>query len=432
MIFDKTGTLTTGKLEVTEVLSWAATAGATAVGTAAGGAAAGATAGATAGAAAGAEEAEEEKEALGEEALGEDGLLALAASAERGSEHPIGQAIVAAAVGRGLSGLLREPTHFEASPGHGLSCMVGGRRVLIGSRGWMRAHGLRLDNSSEVRMARAEEQGETAVLVATELGGRPTTKGAAGGGYGGGLTMDETLEGCGLRVDEMLTLVGMISVSDTIKPEARAVVASLEHGGVECWMVTGDNERTARCMAARCGLGVSRVLPEVKPEMKAAKVEELQQMGKVVGMVGDGVNDAPALAQADVGFAVATGTDVAIEAADIVLMKSNLNDVLTAIDLSKVVMRRIRISFVWAFAQPVDGTLRGGVLYPSTHTAAADVCGSRHGTLLRLRRLLLTHAPPLQAPALRLRRGRQLRRGEQPGIRRHAGCPRRAPWRRRR
>ena len=170
-----------------------------------------------------------------------------------------------------------------------------------------------------------------------------------------------------LRVDSVdsLAVVGMVSVSDQVKPEAPSVVAHLEQLGLECWMVSGDNERTARYMAERCGLAPSRVLAEVKPEAKAAKVEELQQLGQVVAMVGDGVNDAPALAQADVGIAVATGTDVAIEAADVVLMKSHLADVCTTVDLSKTVMRRIRINFFWAFAYNICMVpFAAGVLYP--------------------------------------------------------------------
>jgi Cu+-exporting ATPase len=157
----------------------------------------------------------------------------------------------------------------------------------------------------------------------------------------------------------------MVAVSDSIKPEARAVVDFFARRGLAVWMVTGDNERTALHMAQRAGIDASRVLAEVKPEEKASKVEELQSLGQIVAMVGDGVNDAPALAQADVGIAVASGTDVAIEAADIVLMKPSLANVCTAVDLSRTVMRRIRINFAWAFSYNIAMVpFAAGVLYP--------------------------------------------------------------------
>lgn len=347
VIFDKTGTLTTGKLCVADVAVLnpvlAPAAGSGESGDAAAPAATSGT-------------------------LSADDLLALAASAETGSEHPIGKAVHTAAVERGLSSALCEPTHFEASPGHGMSCLVRGRRVLVGSRSWMCAHGLQPSEAAEARMAQAEYRGETAVLVATEVAGAP---GGGGGSHAGDGAASGGATACcsfqRLRVDSVdsLAVVGMVSVSDQVKPEAPSVVAHLEQLGLECWMVSGDNERTARYMAERCGLAPSRVLAEVKPEAKAAKVEELQQLGQVVAMVGDGVNDAPALAQADVGIAVATGTDVAIEAADVVLMKSHLADVCTTVDLSKTVMRRIRINFFWAFAYNICMVpFAAGVLYP--------------------------------------------------------------------
>jgi len=156
-----------------------------------------------------------------------------------------------------------------------------------------------------------------------------------------------------------------VVVSDTLRAEASSVVQQLERAGIEVWMVSGDNERTALHMAQQAGIDSCRVLAEVKPEGKAAKLEELQRAGYVVAMVGDGVNDAPALAQADVGIAVGSGTDVAIEAADVVLMKSSLADVCTALDLSKRVMRRIHINFVWAFGYNCVGIpFAAGVFYP--------------------------------------------------------------------
>ena len=298
VIFDKTGTLTRGVLEVADTVVWT-----------------------------------DDAVASG----GVDGMLALAASAETGSEHLVGRAIVAHANKRGMP--LVEPTDFVTSPGHGLQCRVRGRKVLVGSRAWMAAHGVPVTERAEADMVRAEEAGCTAILVATE---------AASTGKGDGLA-----------------LLGMISVSDSLKAEAAGVVSHLQARGVVCWLVTGDNERTAHHMAERCGIPRSRVLAEAKPQAKAAKVRELQQRGHDVAMVGDGVNDAPALAAAHVGIAVASGTDVAIEAADIVLMKSHLADVLIALDLSRVVMRRIRINFGWAFSYNVAMVpFAAGVLYP--------------------------------------------------------------------
>ena len=241
---------------------------------------------------------------------------------------------------------------------------VRGKRVLVGSRGWMRVHGLILPEAAERDMVRSEECGHTAVLVACEKSAITLfSNGGGNGGGNGGVARRPTPPKGGK--DELI-LLGMIAVSDTIKPEAAAVVHQLQSSSVDCWMVTGDNSRTAKHMAKRCGLdGSSRVLADAKPESKAAKIEELQQMGHVVAMVGDGVNDAPALAQADVGIAVASGTDVAIEAADIVLMKSHLADVNTALHLSRTVMRRIRINFAWAFGYNVAMVpFAAGVLYP--------------------------------------------------------------------
>ena len=325
VIFDKTGTLTTGSLRVSEMACWVGNSG--------------------------------EDYCGDEEAL----LLSLAASAEKGSEHPISRAIVAEANNKKVQ--LNEPSDFAASPGHGLACRVRGKRVLVGSRGWMRVHGLILPEAAERDMVRSEECGHTAVLVACEKSAITLFSNGGGNGGNGGVARRPTPPKGGK--DELI-LLGMIAVSDTIKPEAAAVVHQLQSSSVDCWMVTGDNSRTAKHMAKRCGLdGSSRVLADAKPESKAAKIEELQQMGHVVAMVGDGVNDAPALAQADVGIAVASGTDVAIEAADIVLMKSHLADVNTALHLSRTVMRRIRINFAWAFGYNVAMVpFAAGVLYP--------------------------------------------------------------------
>jgi len=165
-----------------------------------------------------------------------------------------------------------------------------------------------------------------------------------------------------------LLLAGALAVADSLKPDARPVVKQLQQRGIEVWMISGDNERTAAHIAAEAGLHAARVVAGVKPAGKLAKVQELREAGAKIGFVGDGVNDAPALAAADVGIAVGSGTDVAIETADVVLMKSSLQDVVTALHLSRVAMRRIRINFVWAFIYNVVGIpLAAGVLYPGLH-----------------------------------------------------------------
>ena len=203
-------------------------------------------------------------------------------------------------------------------------------------RGWLQAHGIGLAPPQELGMAAEEERGHTVVLVAA---------GARGGAP--------------------LELVGSIALIDRIRPESRGAVEHLRGTGLEVWMVTGDNARTAARMAGLAGIDASRVLAGVKPSGKAAKVGELQALGHVVAMVGDGVNDAPALASADVGIAVGSGTDVAIEAADMVLMKSSMADVCTALHLSRVIMRRIHINFAWAFGYNLLGIpIAAGVFYP--------------------------------------------------------------------
>jgi len=296
VIFDKTGTLTTGKLTVARIECWAKNGG----------------------------------NGNGEVGAGakmqEHELLALAASAELGSEHPIGKAICAHAHALGLK--LVEPSNFVATLGRGLQCVVDGTPLLLGNRQWLAYHGHALDSAQENAVAQLEALGHTVALVA--ISGQ---------------------------------LAGMLAVSDTLKPEAVSVVRQLEGWGVDLWIVSGDNERTVRHLAAQ--VGIRNVLAEVKPTDKQEKVKMLQAQGRVVAMVGDGVNDAPALAQADVGVAVGSGTDVAIETADVVLIKSSLSDVPVSLHLSKVVMRRIRLNFVWAFGYNIVGIpLAAGVFYP--------------------------------------------------------------------
>jgi len=265
----------------------------------------------------------------------EDELLRLAAAAERGSEHPLGEAIVAAARERGLE--LGEAREFAALPGLGVEATVEGRRVLLGNLKLMEESGLPLDvlRGEGERLSAA---GKTPMFVAVD--GRPA---------------------------------GIVAVADTVKPGAAAAIAHLKEMGIEVVMITGDNRHTAEAVARQ--VGVDRVLAEVLPQDKAQQVRLLQDEGKTVAMVGDGINDAPALAQADVGIAIGTGTDVAIEASDITLMRGDLDGVATAVALSKRTMHTIRQNLFWAFFYNVMLIpIAAGVLYPLfSHTGVPAV-----------------------------------------------------------
>ena len=242
-------------------------------------------------------------------------LLRIAASAERGSEHPLGKSIVNEAEARGLD--LLEMRDFRAYPGHGLKAEVGGRKIYLGNEKLMAEHGVSTPpHIDEIR--NLESQGKTVVLIADVEG-----------------------------------LLGAIGVADTLKENSAEAVESLQRMGIEVYMMTGDNERTAQAMAAQAG--VRHVMAGVMPDEKAAMVEELRRGGKKVGMVGDGINDAPALAAADVGFAIGTGTDIAMEASDITLMQGDLMGVVAGIHLSKTVMRKIRQNLFWAFFYNILG-----------------------------------------------------------------------------
>ena len=280
VVLDKTGTLTRGQPEVTEVVSLLPG--------------------------------------------GEDELLALAAAAEGGSEHPLGQAIVKAAKGRGLS--IGEAGAFEALGGRGVRAEVDGRRLLIGNRRLMEENGINLDSLAG--------KGE-------ELAGRGRTP------------MYVSTDGKAL---------GLVAVADVLKPTSREAVKAMRDMGLEVVMMTGDNERTAQAVAKEAG--ITRVLADVLPGGKADAVRKLQAEGRKVAMVGDGINDAPALAQADVGIAIGSGTDVAIQSADIVLMHSDLTDVPAAIELSRRTLRNIKENLFWAFAYNTLGIpVAAGVLH---------------------------------------------------------------------
>ena len=257
------------------------------------------------------------------EGFTETELLTLVASVERSSEHPLAAAIVAGARDRGLE--LPETTAFDSITGQGVRGRVGGRDVLVGNRRLLSAAGIEAEHGDVDRLAAA---GETPILAGVD--GR---------------------------------FAGVVGVADTLKPGSAAAVAALRARGIDVVMMTGDNRATAAAVARE--VGISRVVAEVMPEHKAAEVKRLQAEGRVVGMVGDGINDAPALAQADVGSAIGTGTDVAIESSDITLISGALSGLVTAVDLSRATMRNIRQNLVFAFLYNGIGIpIAAGVLYP--------------------------------------------------------------------
>ncbi len=256
----------------------------------------------------------------------EDEVLRLAASAEGSSEHPLAQAVVEAAKERQLK--LVDATDFDAVPGHGLEATVDGRTVLVGNAKLMRDRAIDFD-SLVVRADELEGAGRTVVRVAVD--------GKAG---------------------------GLIAIADAVRPSARETIDRLHNLGIQVAMLTGDNQATADRIAAE--LGLDTVFAEVLPGQKADKVKELQATGKLVAMVGDGINDAPALAQADVGIAIGAGTDVAVETADVVLMKSDPVDVLGAIALSRATVRKMRQNLVWAVGyNTVAFPIAMGLFYPA-------------------------------------------------------------------
>ncbi len=239
-----------------------------------------------------------------------DEFFRLAAALERSSEHPLAEAIVNHAKETGVA--LPDVSGFTAVPGHGVEGDVEGRRVVLGNRKLMAREGIEISQWA-ARIEQLEGEGKTVMLTAID--GAPA---------------------------------GLIAVADTLKENSREAVERLGKMGVEVYMITGDNRRTAEAIAAQAGIDPAHVLAEVLPEHKAAEVAKLQARGISVAMVGDGINDTPALAQADIGIAMGAGTDVAMETGGIVLMKDDLRDVVTAIELSRATIRRIRWNFVWA------------------------------------------------------------------------------------
>ena len=280
VVFDKTGTLTTGEMELTNVVSVDGTRIAD-----------GGVTGETT-------------------AVTEDDVLRLAAAAERGSEHPLGRAVVNGAEERGLE--VPTPEGFENTPGQGVRATVEGHDVLVGNRKLLRENGV--DPSPALEAAeRLEKDGKTAMFVARDG-----------------------------------EVIGVVADADTVKETSRKVVTELKERGVEVMMITGDNERTARAVADSVGIEGGNVRAEVLPDEKSDAVETVQDEGRKVMMVGDGVNDAPALAVAYVGTAIGSGTDVAIEAADVTLMRDDPLDVVKAIRISDATLQKIKQNLVWA------------------------------------------------------------------------------------
>lgn len=242
-------------------------------------------------------------------------ILAMAVRAEKNSEHPLAQAIVNYGKEQGVS--LADPERFTAIPGHGVHVTIDDKQIFLGTRKLMRENKIEFQNYI-TEIEQLEGQGKTVMLMA---------------------------------VDQKMA--GLLAVADTVKESSAAAVAELQKLGIEVWMLTGDNERAAKEIAK--AVGIENVLAEVLPEHKAEKVQSLMQEGKVVAMVGDGINDAPALAIADVGFAIGTGTDVAIAAADITLMRGDLFGIVAAIKLSKATMRNIKQNLFWALVYNTIG-----------------------------------------------------------------------------
>jgi len=259
---------------------------------------------------------------------GDKDVLLYASALERGSEHSLADAILVAAEERGIA---EEPVDgFQAIPGEGVSGKVSGRAALLGNRRLMNEHGIETAIMEDT-IAGLEAQGKTVMIL-----------GLAG------------------------KIAGLVAVADTIKEGAPQAITRLHTLGIETIMITGDNARTAAAIAKQAR--IKRVLAEVMPEDKAAEVQKLQTEGKIVAMVGDGINDAPALAQADIGMALGSGTDIAIESGEIVLIKDDIRDVVAAIELSRATIRKIRQNMFWAlFYNTLGIPVAAGVLYPFFH-----------------------------------------------------------------
>ncbi|MEC0368398.1 heavy metal translocating P-type ATPase [Paenibacillus chibensis] len=279
----------------------------------------------------------------------EQSLLRTVAAVERQSEHPLAEAIVAGALERSKALPLPEAKDFENLPGHGVSARVDGRLVLVGTRKLMAERGVPVE-AALAAMRQLEDAGKTAMLVAVD------------GKY-----------------------AGMVAVADTIKETSRDAVSRLQDMGIQVIMMTGDNERTAQAIAAQAG--IQQVLAEVLPEGKAEEVKKLQQTGRKVAMVGDGINDAPALATADIGMAIGTGTDVAMEAADVTLMRGDLNAIADAILMSRRTMGNIKQNLFWALAYNTVGIPIAAIGFLAPWLAGAAMAFSSVSVVLNALRL---------------------------------------------
>ncbi|MFC7209237.1 heavy metal translocating P-type ATPase [Natronoarchaeum sp. GCM10025321] len=307
VVFDKTGTLTKGEMELTDVVVFDGDGQPVADG---------------------GEPAADGGALTARDRLSEDDVLRFAATAESGSEHPLARAIVDGAEARGID--VTDPDAFENVPGHGIKATVGDNEVLVGNRKLLRDNGIDPSPAQET-MERLENEGKTAMLVALRGSERSGDRDASG--------EQPRAEG---------KLIGVVADADTIKESATEAVSQLQERGIDVMMITGDNERTALSVAEQVGIDPENVHAEVLPEDKSDAVEAIQDEGRKAMMVGDGVNDAPALAVAHVGTAIGSGTDVAIEAADVTLMRDDPLDVVKAIRISDATLQKIKQNLVWA------------------------------------------------------------------------------------
>jgi Cu+-exporting ATPase len=261
-----------------------------------------------------------------DENLATDDILTLIASAESLSEHPLAEAIVLGAKNKNI--VLEKPTSFEAIPGRGIISTVNDHTIALGNRGMIEKQlSIPLTDTQEKTVSTLASEGKTVLYLAIDK-----------------------------------KFAALLGIADRIKDETPATVRNLQDLGLKVIMLTGDNQQTAHAIAAQAG--ITDIIAQVLPEEKSARITELQQQGQKVAMIGDGINDAPALAKSDVGIAMGTGIDVAIESADIVIMKGNLDGVVTAISLSRATMRNIRQNLFWAFAYNVIGIpVAAGLLY---------------------------------------------------------------------
>lgn len=278
----------------------------------------------------------------------EEEFLQLVASAEKSSEHPLAEAIVKGVQEKGIT--LNPVEAFDAVPGYGIEAKVKGRTLLIGTRKLMKKHQISLNENGLSSMNTFEEEGKTAMLVAID------------GAY-----------------------AGIVAVADTIKDSSKKAIERLHQMGIEVWMITGDNERTAKAIGQQAG--ITHVIAEVLPEQKAEEVKKLQNAGKHVAMVGDGINDAPALAVADIGMAIGTGTDVAMEAADITLMRGDLNSIADAIAMSKHTVRNIKQNLFWALGYNTLGIPIAALGFLAPWVAGAAMAFSSVSVVLNALRL---------------------------------------------